>query len=1433
MADYEDWIPYLKRKASEIYNWRPTPLPPVTQPPVNTLRTTPNAPAKPFKPAAVDLYNTVKSNLEKSNVSKLWTSPAETVAKKVVNSGSEFMGRVGAVTSHPAGKFVGALADAYDPRSTGSEKKTGYEPWWEAGKAVVEGLSDPTAPQTSPSQAIRERSPYTSPDPLSTTLASFGADAVLDPSNALGGGATAKGAMALAGMGGDAAGLASIPMWLWKKQNNIEAFSHGAGSTQDIESMYKSGLQQRVGDDVLQRWFHTIGISPEDMAADRAAGMIPKHKYGWGTSHMPVQASPNIEVLNLLEPVPKEDIEKIVATLHPDKDRNRIDDIWRAWRDQSQYVVPRADQISGRVPYKSVRSEPGSEAHKAVKKLERAITGSANVYGKTGISPEGSPVNHPGMETKAWQAIAHRDTSGGNEEAMAFNPDYALVSTKTEKLASGEPAPYKPLGRYGNETFPKDLHLAQRTPVPAVQAPVTPPPANVPVPSGAVFKDPMGNAYNFTGTPYNQGYNYYKLVAHKNAPPEEVKAAWDALSTAGKNKFKDNWPATFESKVVPHISGPAKAPVQAKAAVQMPSSFLKNMKKAGYTDQEAKTIWEAGGTPTKGPEPELQTHLNDLKGIWESSGVPLPADTDINDFFDAANPGHAGLTPKAAHELVSDYLKWSNPEAAKEVDDLWASKQAGIDALAQIPKPPNAIADVIEDFHANIFGGNYSDAEVAKKFHELDPAEQAAYKKAHPHGLDFLNFSEPVKVQSANPPSSKWDVFDPYQGNVKKTFDTKAEADAYKAARGGEGWEVGEHDTGYPSVNPNHINWTAAHPVNAGAVDTADAIDVFQHPEGKTIATFSTQAEADAYIKNHPNSDMLDTSPHDPAFGTDVKSLPPMPKGWGSVGTSTPGGARATKSDADILAAEFEKGLFGSSDLSPAEALDEYNSFSADIKAAFKKNHPDSYKDLMNFRTHGDIDPNYHGGYDPGDEVDWTKLGTHVEDVQPDTHHNYWESTSAPKTGTQSLHGIEFKPVDKPDFKAGMNFSINAPAFEPVKGKKQAAGVVMVEPDGRVWIIHPKGQFGGYKSTFPKGTVDAGEHMQEAALREVFEESGLTAKITGHLTDVERTTSKTRFYIGERTGGAPWAHGHETEGVSLLNPKDPGFAKQLQDIYGSDTSDHKVLEALKSHLSLQEDLKSGKTVQAPKGFPEPSKAKPYENAPTGYQLKEKNAKLAGVHEKHIYTKNGQDYIFKPTKHPEFVLHNEKAANDIAGLAGLHDPKMTVETVDGKKGTMQEVLGNKLDWKTLRNHDLTKLATGDLMEIIMHHPVDWLTSNHDAHTGQWLQTPHGLVEIDRGQAFKHFGTDKLDPEYHPNAAFGEEPPIYNQIHKLYKEGKLDLNQTDIMKALEASIGKLDKNTLQVYDALNQALDKAGKGNLKSSAHLRFNNLKADMAKFWTK
>lgn len=49
---------------------------------------------------------------------------------------------------------------------------------------------------------------------------------------------------------------------------------------------------------------------------------------------------------------------------------------------------------------------------------------------------------------------------------------------------------------------------------------------------------------------------------------------------------------------------------------------------------------------------------------------------------------------------------------------------------------------------------------------------------------------------------------------------------------------------------------------------------------------------------------------------------------------------------------------------------------------------------------------------------------------------------------------------------------IEEPAFAPPSGIKAAAGAVVVEPDGRVWVVHPTNGFGGYLATF----ADAGRH---------------------------------------------------------------------------------------------------------------------------------------------------------------------------------------------------------------------------------------------------------------------------------------------------------------------------------------------------------------------
>ncbi len=140
-----------------------------------------------------------------------------------------------------------------------------------------------------------------------------------------------------------------------------------------------------------------------------------------------------------------------------------------------------------------------------------------------------------------------------------------------------------------------------------------------------------------------------------------------------------------------------------------------------------------------------------------------------------------------------------------------------------------------------------------------------------------------------------------------------------------------------------------------------------------------------------------------------------------------------------------------------------------------------------------------------------------------------------------SLNGVKFEtPTDQKFWEtAGDSGRFKEPAFDPkYAGTKKSFGCIVVEPDGRVWVIEPEGHFGGYKHTFPKGGADKGESNQQAAMREVFEESGLQVKIQGHLGDYEKTTSVTRYYIAKRVGGSPSLAGKETGTVKLAAFKD-------------------------------------------------------------------------------------------------------------------------------------------------------------------------------------------------------------------------------------------------------------------------------------------------------
>lgn len=116
--------------------------------------------------------------------------------------------------------------------------------------------------------------------------------------------------------------------------------------------------------------------------------------------------------------------------------------------------------------------------------------------------------------------------------------------------------------------------------------------------------------------------------------------------------------------------------------------------------------------------------------------------------------------------------------------------------------------------------------------------------------------------------------------------------------------------------------------------------------------------------------------------------------------------------------------------------------------------------------------------------------------------------------------------------------TVDEPAFALPPGFKAAAGAVIVEDDGRVWLVAPTNAFGGYRATFPKGRVDAGGTLQHTALREAFEESGLVVRLEAFLLDARRTQTYTRYYIARRLDGSPARMGWETQAVHLVPARD-------------------------------------------------------------------------------------------------------------------------------------------------------------------------------------------------------------------------------------------------------------------------------------------------------
>lgn len=256
-----------------------------------------------------------------------------------------------------------------------------------------------------------------------------------------------------------------------------------------------------------------------------------------------------------------------------------------------------------------------------------------------------------------------------------------------------------------------------------------------------------------------------------------------------------------------------------------------------------------------------------------------------------------------------------------------------------------------------------------------------------------------------------------------------------------------------------------------------------------------------------------------------------------------------------------------------------------------------------------------------------------------------------------TLNGVDFAvwkdaPRTEDGWKRvkGQDRSITEPELPDAAESKLAlgSGVIVMEPDGRVWLIDPSNAFGGYKSTFPKGKLDHGLHPQANAIKECFEESGLQVEITGYLGDFKRTTSITRYYLARRVGGTPIDCGWESQSVRLV-PKDELLATLNRE---NDQEIAKKIDGVKTGHVTDDGIESTK------GW---TKVSGQQGSNSGGTFKDNS---------------GRDWYCKfPNKHahsPELVK-NELLANKLYHAAGIDVPDCKLVQYKGKLGIASRII----------------------------------------------------------------------------------------------------------------------------------------------------------------
>ena len=553
-------------------------------------------------------------------------------------------------------------------------------------------------------------------------------------------------------MAGDVNKEAMVPMDVIKWLHGIGGFSHGTDSAGDARKMLNTGVRPSGAlNDVMGRWT-SVGVNtPEETARAAREGRQPSSRIAdmFASTDPPMQMDvkdPKALVMDYTRPMPREDLDFIIAKLDPVEDRQLILKLETKWNKTKHAVIPDAELIrmyeAGEPSPLGYRHDPTYTYHaweQDVRSLEETLlnaqaAGRDEKHGRTGRGALNTPSTNPDVG-----AVLHHDVGLGqdiDDLQLSIDPAFAKgkgiesvnepwqdMRRSTGKLdASGQPIP---------ATTPWDKE---------------PPPPYVPSFVGS------NSPANLT----NKVVDFKYDVAENNAMPLKAKFdAWHALDPAVQDHYKVTYPqshANMQSQMtatgyVPPVAGPS-GQIQ-QAADTLADTFHQNFVTGGtLTDAEIienfKKLAPAGQKAYESKYPTIYQQLI-APHLSGPPGVQMATDVDVNSIKDILKDNKASiLTGGSLHKLLNNATNMEPEALYKGVADYLKSvgkHDAADEILELIPGSPgvNHAAQYINmqvDALEGLDDGTVTASEAKHIWNNLLDSEKLTFTQQHPALFD-------------------------------------------------------------------------------------------------------------------------------------------------------------------------------------------------------------------------------------------------------------------------------------------------------------------------------------------------------------------------------------------------------------------------------------------------------------------------------------------------------------------------------------------------------------------------------------------------------------------------------------------------------------------------------------------------------------------------